>query len=490
MWSELGVALLVVLLIAYILKKAPPAVNSSTTKSKSDSIAIAVPSPTTFDPVMGNLPELAKAGSLHEYLTLLHNQFGPMAGFRYFDKFVVSLASPELFKQTNRLFNRPVPLFALFKPLIGDLSLQYANDEDAKNRRKLLDPFFAHSSVKNVFPVFMEAANKCTSNWEEDMQASESIEINLHNDMFNIAIYAIAKSAFGSEMSDTDMRILREAYDHCWNEMEKSIKGSPIEPGSPREKLFFEKRDVMFGLVQNMLDKAEKEQKIDPTEDGAVQKGIGGFVEFMLRQKSFSNDQIKCDTVTFLIGGFHTTGNFLIWTLYFLAKHPEYQAKVREEITEILKGGSPTFEAVCGMPFTTAVLNETLRYVALAPFAGRYSNEDEKIGEVLVPKGTMMVQALGVVLQSEKYWDKPDVFSPERFLISESTSQWGFRPFGVGNRMCPASKYAMLEAKAVIASLIPKFKFELLAGTQTVKAEYGLVGQMCEELHMKVSFSN
>ena len=84
----------------------------------------------------------------------------------------------------------------------------------------------------------------------------------------------------------------------------------------------------------------------------------------------------------------------------------------------MLKGGQPSFEAVCGMPFTTAVLNETLRYpsflptsfssflsfflsfflslplslnlyifVALAPFAGRYSNENEKIGDIVVPKG-------------------------------------------------------------------------------------------------------
>jgi cytochrome P450 len=59
----------------------------------------------------------------------------------------------------------------------------------------------------------------------------------------------------------------------------------------------------------------------------------------------------------------------------------------------------------------------------------------------------MLVQALGVVLQSNKYWKEPDVFDPTRFLVNETASgespatQWAFRPFGVGNRMCPASKY-------------------------------------------------
>ena len=48
-------------------------------------------------------------------------------------------------------------------------------------------------------------------------------------------------------------------------------------------------------------------------------------------------------------------------------QHPEHQHKVREEMKEVLKGGQPSFEAVCGMPFTTAVLNETLRYPSFLP---------------------------------------------------------------------------------------------------------------------------
>lgn len=57
-----------------------------------------------------------------------------------------------------------------------------------------------------------------------------------------------------------------------------------------------------------------------------------------------------------------------------------------------------------------------------------------------------MVQALGVVLQSNKYWEEPEKFKPERFITkddngNENNQQWAFKPFGVGTRMCPASKY-------------------------------------------------
>ncbi len=61
----------------------------------------------------------------------------------------------------------------------------------------------------------------------------------------------------------------------------------------------------------------------------------------------------------------------------------------------------------------------------------------------------MFVQALGVTLKDDKYWDAPDTFNPARFLPQQKKGedkgkldeQWAFRPFGVGNRMCPASKY-------------------------------------------------
>lgn len=44
----------------------------------------------------------------------------------------------------------------------------------------------------------------------------------------------------------------------------------------------------------------------------------------------------------------------------------------------------------------------------------------------------------------------------------------------------------MLETKAVIALLLQNFDFELLDGQKEVTAEYGLVGQMKEEIKLRV----
>ena len=63
----------------------------------------------------GNLGDLAKAGSLHEFLLDLHKQFGPIASFWWGRTYTVSIASADLFKEHHHVFDRPRKLTLLFK---------------------------------------------------------------------------------------------------------------------------------------------------------------------------------------------------------------------------------------------------------------------------------------------------------------------------------------------------------------------------------------
>lgn len=61
----------------------------------------------------GNLSDITRAGSLHMFLIDLHKQFGPIASFWMGEQLVVSIASPELFKQQMSVFDRPGQLHVL-----------------------------------------------------------------------------------------------------------------------------------------------------------------------------------------------------------------------------------------------------------------------------------------------------------------------------------------------------------------------------------------
>ena len=42
--------------------------------------------------------------------------------------------------------------------------------------------------------------------------------------------------------------------------------------------------------------------------------------------------QIISDTLSFMVGGFHTSGYFMTWLFWYLAEHPAVQEKLVEEV--------------------------------------------------------------------------------------------------------------------------------------------------------------
>jgi len=61
----------------------------------------------------GNFGDIAKAGSLHEFLMDLHGQFGNIASFWWGKSYTVSIADAQLFKEHHTVFDRPCKIYSL-----------------------------------------------------------------------------------------------------------------------------------------------------------------------------------------------------------------------------------------------------------------------------------------------------------------------------------------------------------------------------------------
>lgn len=55
----------------------------------------------------GNLGDFLSAGSVYQYLTLLHQKYGEVVHYRIFNKHFVSTYTPEGYKDLIKLFNKP-----------------------------------------------------------------------------------------------------------------------------------------------------------------------------------------------------------------------------------------------------------------------------------------------------------------------------------------------------------------------------------------------
>jgi cytochrome P450 len=153
-----------------------------------------------------------------------------------------------------------------------------------------------------------------------------------------------------------------------------------------------------------------------------------------------------------------------------LAQHPEEQTKLVAEMDRVLAGRLPTFDDVAKLPYTEAVLLETMRLYPPAYTIGREALTDCVVGGYLVRKGTTVLMSQWVVQRDSRFFEEPTLFRPERWLgaASKQIPKFAYFPFGGGPRLCVGNTFAMMEMSLVLATLIPRFQCALQPGVDVM----------------------
>lgn len=171
------------------------------------------------------------------------------------------------------------------------------------------------------------------------------------------------------------------------------------------------------------------------------------------------NRTIRDQLVTFLVAGHETTALTLTYACYLLAIHPERQARLREEIEDGVSG-DPDAEAVTSLSFLDAIVSEALRLYPPAAVVFREPEEAVTIRGYEIPAGSVLAMPQWLVHRDPRWWDKPESFRPERFLAETDRPEFAFFPFGGGPRHCVGMRFARLEAKIALATILSRYRLE------------------------------
>jgi cytochrome P450 len=169
--------------------------------------------------------------------------------------------------------------------------------------------------------------------------------------------------------------------------------------------------------------------------------------------------------VAFLMAGYDTTAFALTFTLYLIARSPEWEARMHEEVLRVAGHGPVTAEHVARLTIVQQVLNESLRLFPTAPIIVRDIKNDMVLEGVRLRAGTIGIIPIYAIHRHRALWDDPDRFDPGRFDPGRpKPSRFQFLPFGAGPRICIGASFATIEATIMLATFVRAAHFDLVDG--------------------------
>ncbi|MFD6162822.1 cytochrome P450 [Nocardia sp. NPDC060256] len=191
----------------------------------------------------------------------------------------------------------------------------------------------------------------------------------------------------------------------------------------------------------------------------------------------YTDAEIRDELMTFIGAGMETTATALTWTWKLLAEHPDARARLHAELDDVLGGRLPTADDVDALPWTKAVVAESMRLYPPVVGLARVAKNDDLLGDFPIRAGTTIVISLHALHHHGGVWPNPESYDPTRYLTENLTpaQRHATVPFGAGKRMCVAHVFANTEAVLALATIAHRVGLDA-ASTKPIRPQFSFTG--------------
>ena len=345
----------------------------------------------------------------------------------------------------------------LLDPLIGN-SVFSANGQDWEDQRAMVNPAFAHTNLKRVFPA-MEAAVIDLMAAIAAMDRTKPIEVDPL--MTHVAADIIYRTIFSVKL---DAEGAERIY-HAFHRYQKNVQPAAMLKLYALPLLGYRRRARRAAAAIHGVFGPIVKARYD-----AWHGGMGGASEDILQSllearhprtgEPFSYEKIMEQVSTIFLAGHETAASAMTWALYLLSECPHLQDALVEEI-ERETGGTPIgFEHLRGLNGVRNLFRETLRLYPPVSFLVREVTADTTMRDKLLRRGAMIVISPWLIQRHHDNWKCPHAFAPERFddPAEADAARRAYMPFGKGPRICIGAGFAQQEGMLILASMVRVFR--------------------------------
>lgn len=324
-------------------------------------------------------------------------------------------------------------------------------------RRREIQPVFTKQHVAGFAGHMASVATELAGTWT----SGETIDLDLETRKLTLNV--LGRSVFGQDLGK-DAAQLRKSLPRVQNYVSRRSTAPVRMPRDVPTPSRWRFRRSLRNITA-VVDHAVAEYLADPEHSPAELIRLLHNIIDPDTGSPFTADVIQDELVTFLAAGHDTTATTLTYSLWALGRDPAIQDRVREEVTAL--GARPvTVDDVSALPYTVAVLHESLRLCPPAAAIPRMAMRDIAVAGFRVPAGANILVGTYALHRDPALWPDPTRFDPDRFTGATTKGRrWDYLPFGAGPRSCIGDHFAMLEATLGLATIVRSVELESASPT-------------------------
>jgi cytochrome P450 len=419
----------------------------------------------------GGIPKLQTLDSLRElqrsplhFLASLPQKYGDLVQVKIFFWPTLIINHPDYIKQVlqdnYKNYDKDVPIFNLFRPLLGNGLVTAYGGESWLRQRRLMQPAFHRQQIETIGKSICTLTEEMLTRWEGSALKREPLDIA--QEMIHLTLRITSDALFHSDISE-NTRTFEQAFSEI-NEFLLEFFNRPFPPlkvPTPRNRRFWAclrtLDTVVYQIIQQRRQSGEKHEDLLAMLIQARDEEDG---------QGMSDQQLRDEIMTLLVAGHETAANALAWCWYLLAMNPEKEEKLQEEVDRVLGGRQPTVGDLRELPYTRMVFEEAMRLYPPVWIIMRKALKEDVLGGNTIAANTYILWSTYAIHRHPDFWEEPEKFEPERFSEENSAGRprHVYIPFSHGPRLCIGNTFAMTEAQLIIAAVAQRYRLKLVPG--------------------------
>lgn len=426
-------------------------------------------------PLIGNATQL-RADAISTFDKAWH-ELGDVYQLSIGAQKTIVISHPKLAQDVliehKSVFQRPAAFNGgtLLSLMLGESVLTVDGDSWLLKRR-LMQPIFHRQRIVTMGEQMTTAAQAMMQRWQA---LPANAPINLPEEMKWVTLDIINRTMFHVDVLPDVDRVghVVDVGVHFMNRYAQSPVRLPLHWPLPSHRKFQTAKETL----ENFLDEVIRERRA--AKQSNPDQRSGDLLDMLLEARDdetgavMNDTQVRSEVATIYAAGHETTALALTWTWYALMQHPDKLKRLQEEVDTVLQGRTPTMADLPNLPYTLAVLEESMRLYPPVPLTVRMSNEDQAIGNFHIPKQTLVAIAMMNIHRHPDFWPRAEVFEPERFLPENKASlnRNAYMPFLTGPHMCIGVNFALMEGQLLLAAMAQHYTMQLEPGQNIFKEQ-------------------